>query len=102
VLSNQKWVVANYKETQVEKMVEGQKVEIEIDAYPGQKFQGTISSFSPATGSAFALLPTDNASGNFVKVVQRLPVKITFDNLNQDIMKKLRVGMNVKTVVSLK
>lgn len=102
VLSNQKWVVANYKETQVEKMVEGQKVEIEIDAYPGQKFQGTISSFSPATGSAFALLPPDNASGNFVKVVQRLPVKITFDNLNQDIMKKLRVGMNVKTVVSLK
>ncbi len=102
VLSNQKWVVANYKETQVEKMVEGQKVEIEIDAYPGQKFQGTISSFSPATGSAFALLPPDNASGNFVKVVQRLPVKITFDNLNPDIMKKLRVGMNVKTVVSLK
>lgn len=102
VLSNQKWVVANYKETQVEKMVEGQKVEIEIDAYPGQKFQGTISSFSPATGSAFALLPPDNASGNFVKVVQRLPVKITFDNLNEDIMKKLRVGMNVKTVVSLK
>ena len=102
VLSNQKWVVANYKETQVEKMVEGQKVEIEIDAYPGQKFQGTISSFSPATGSAFALLPPDNASGNFVKVVQRLPVKITFDNLNQDIMKKLRVGMNVQTVVSLK
>ena len=102
VLSNQKWVVANYKETQVEKMVEGQKVEIEIDAYPGQKFQGTINSFSPATGSAFALLPPDNASGNFVKVVQRLPVKITFDNLNPDIMKKLRVGMNVKTVVSLK
>ena len=102
VLSNQKWVVANYKETQVEKMVEGQKVEIEIDAYPGQKFQGTISSFSPATGSAFALLPPDNASGNFVKVVQRIPVKITFDNLNEDIMKKLRVGMNVKTVVSLK
>lgn len=102
VLSNQKWVVANYKETQVEKMVEGQKVEIEIDAYPGQKFQGTISSFSPATGSAFALLPPDNASGNFVKVVQRLPIKITFDNLNEDIMKKLRVGMNVKTVVSLK
>jgi len=102
VLSNQKWVVANYKETQVEKMVEGQKVEIEIDAYPGQKFQGTISSFSPATGSAFALLPPDNASGNFVKVVQRLPIKITFDNLNEDIMKKLRVGMNVQTVVSLK
>lgn len=102
VMSNQKWVVANYKETQVEKMVEGQKVEIEIDAYPDQKFQGTIASFSPATGSAFALLPPDNASGNFVKVVQRLPVKITFDNLNPDIMKKLRVGMNVQTVVSLK
>ncbi|MCG2792247.1 MAG: HlyD family secretion protein [Weeksellaceae bacterium] len=102
VLSNQKWIVANYKETQVEKMVEGQKVEIKIDAYPGQQFEGTIASFSPATGSTFSLLPPDNASGNFVKVVQRLPVKITFKNMSPDIMKKLRVGMNVKTVVSLK
>ena len=102
VLSNQKWVVANYKETQVEKMVEGQKVEIEIDAFPDHKFEGTIASFSPATGSTFSLLPPDNASGNFVKVVQRLPIKITFNKIDSEIMKKLRVGMNVKTVVSLK
>ena len=102
VLSNQKWVVANFKETQVEKMVEGQKVEIEIDAYPDHKFEGTIASFSPATGSTFSLLPPDNASGNFVKVVQRLPVKITLDKVDPKIMEKLRVGMNVKTVVSLK
>ena len=102
VLSNQKWVVANYKETQIEKMLEGQKVEIKIDAFPGQKFAGRISSFSPATGAAFALLPPDNASGNFVKVVQRLPVKITFDSIDKNIMNKLRVGMNVKTVVEVK
>ena len=102
VLSNDKWVVANYKETQVDKMVEGQKVEIEIDAFPGKTFEGTITSFSPATGSAFSLLPADNASGNFVKVVQRLPVKINFTNIDAETMKKLRVGLNVKTIVSIK
>lgn len=102
VLNNQKWVVANYKETQVSKMVEGQKVDIEIDAFPDQKFEGIISSFSPATGSTFSILPPDNASGNFVKVVQRLPVKIDFTNLPPDIAKKLRAGMNVKTTVNLK
>ncbi|WP_080779980.1 HlyD family secretion protein [Chryseobacterium phocaeense] len=102
VKNDQKWVVANFKETQVDKMVEGQKVKIEIDAFPDQEFNGVVSSFSPATGATFSILPPDNASGNFVKVVQRLPVKIDFVNLDKNIAKRLRTGMNVKAEVSLK
>ena len=102
VKNDQKWVIANFKETQVAKMVEGQKVKIEIDAFPDTDFEGTVSSFSPATGSTFSILPPDNASGNFVKVVQRLPVKIDFVKLDPNIAKKLRTGMNVKAEVSLK
>jgi len=102
VKNDQKWVVANFKETQVDKMVEGQKVKIEIDAFPDKEFDGVVSSFSPATGATFSILPPDNASGNFVKVVQRLPVKIDFVNLDKNIAKRLRTGMNVKAEVSLK
>jgi membrane fusion protein (multidrug efflux system) len=102
VKNDQKWVVANFKETQVDKMVEGQKVKIQIDAFPDTEFDGVVSSFSPATGSTFSILPPDNASGNFVKVVQRLPVKIDFVKLDPNIAKKLRTGMNVKAEVSLK
>lgn len=101
VRDNQKWVIANFKETQLAKMVEGQKVTIEIDAFPNDEFTGTVTSFSPATGSAFSVLPPDNASGNFVKVVQRLPVRIDFSDLNPSVAKKLRAGMNVKANVSL-
>ena len=101
VVDNSKWITANFKETQLTKMVEGQNVEIKIDAFPSHKFQGVISSFSPATGSTFSILPPDNASGNFVKVVQRLPVKITFKNLDDKIAAKLRAGMNVKVTVDL-
>ena len=95
------WIVANFKETQVEKMEVGQKVEVEIDAFPDYKFEGRVSSFSPATGSVFSILPPDNATGNFVKVVQRLPVKIEFVNLDPMIAKKLKGGMNVKAIVNL-
>lgn len=102
VKDSEKWVIANFKETQVSKMVEGQKVKIEIDAFPDQEFEGVISSFSPATGSSFSILPPDNASGNFVKVVQRLPIRIDFVNLDPKIAKKLRAGMNVKSEVILK
>lgn len=73
------WVVANFKETQLKKMHPGQAVEITVDAIEGRTFTGRLESFSPATGAQFALLPPDNASGNFTKVVQRVPVKITFD-----------------------
>ena len=95
VLNNDKWVVANFKETQYNKMTEGQKVTIHADAFPKHDFEGVLSSFAPATGSKFALLPPDNASGNFVKVVQRLPVKIDFTNKSDSLIAKLRPGMNV-------
>ncbi len=94
------WVMANFKETQIEKMKVGQKVKIEVDAYPDKEFEGSIQSLSAATGSMFALLPPDNATGNFVKVVQRVPVKIVIDkNQNKDF--PLRAGMNVKATVKV-
>jgi membrane fusion protein (multidrug efflux system) len=97
------WVVANFKETQLDKMVEGQKVAIKIDAFPDDEFNGTVVSFSPATGAKFSLLPPDNATGNFVKTIQRLPVKISFDSSNDLAkIKKLRPGMNVEVDVHLK
>lgn len=102
VLSDEKWVVANFKETQYNKMLEGQKVTIHADAIPGHNFEAVLSSFAPATGSKFALLPADNASGNFVKVVQRLPVKINFTNKSDTLLNKLRAGMNVNVDVHLK
>jgi membrane fusion protein (multidrug efflux system) len=72
------WVVANFKETQLEHIRPGQRVRITIDGYPSQTFEGVVNSFAPGSGSAFSLLPTDNATGNFVRVVQRVPVKIRF------------------------
>ncbi len=98
---NEVWVVANFKETQLSKMLVGQKVEIKIDAFPKEKFEGVVSSFSPGTGSSYSILPPDNASGNFVKVVQRVPVRIDFKKLDKNIAKKLRAGMNVTADVSL-
>lgn len=97
------WVVANFKETQLNKMVIGQKVTIKVDAYPDYDFEGTITSFSPATGSRFSLLPPDNATGNFVKTIQRLPVKISLNTSNDiEKIKLLRPGMNVDVDVHLK
>jgi membrane fusion protein (multidrug efflux system) len=94
-----KWIVANFKETQLEKMKPGQEVEIAVDAYPGETFKGKIESISPATGAKFSLLPPDNASGNFVKVVQRVPVKIVLVKSEQK--SELRAGMNVDVDVHL-
>jgi membrane fusion protein (multidrug efflux system) len=73
------WVVANFKETQLAHMQAGQPVNITIDSIPGKVFAGKVDSFSPATGNEFALLPADNSTGNFTKIVQRVPVKIVFD-----------------------
>jgi membrane fusion protein (multidrug efflux system) len=101
VLNNDLWVVANFKETQFDKMKIGQKVTVHIDAFPDHDFEAKLTSFSPATGSSFALLPPDNASGNFVKVVQRLPVKIEFTNPNDADLKQLRAGMNAVVDVHL-
>ena len=102
VISQDTWVIANFKETQFEKMRIGQKVTIHADAFPSHSFEATLSSFSPATGSQFALLPPDNASGNFVKVVQRLPVKIEFTDAADSLVKELRPGMNVSVDVHIK
>ena len=101
VISQDIWVVANFKETQMEKMRIGQKVIIHADAYPDHSFEAILTSFSPATGSRFALLPPDNSSGNFVKVVQRLPVKIEFSNPSDSLIKQLRPGMNVTVDIHL-
>lgn len=79
IVSDEKWIVANFKETQLSKMRVGQEVEIKIDAFPKHKVKGRVDSISPASGAQFALLPPDNATGNFTKVVQRMPVKIVFD-----------------------
>ena len=101
VLNNDLWVVANFKETQFSKMKAGQKVTVSIDAFPGHNFEAQLTSFSPATGTQFALLPPDNASGNFVKVVQRLPVKIEFVNKSDSLIQRVRPGMNVSVDVHL-
>ena len=95
------WVVANFKETQVRKMAPGQRVTVHVDAFPDHDFDAVLSSFSPATGAKFSLLPPDNASGNFVKVVQRLPVKIEFNNPQDSLLDRLRPGMNVNVDVHI-
>jgi membrane fusion protein, multidrug efflux system len=79
IVSNDLWVIANFKETQLANMKSGQKVEIKLDAFGDRKFEGHLDSFSPASGAQFSLLPPDNATGNFTKVVQRIPVKVVFD-----------------------
>lgn len=101
VNDNSIYVTANFKETQLNNLRSGEKVDIEVDAFPDLKIQGTVYNFSPATGAKFSLLPPDNATGNFVKVVQRVPVKIKI-NANKEIMEKLRPGMSVNASVIYK
>jgi len=91
------WVTANFKETQINKMRVGQPVEIDVDAYSGMKLHGTLQSFSGGTGARFSLLPPENATGNFTKVVQRVPVRIQLDSIPQD--RPLRPGMSVEVTV---
>lgn len=93
--NNRIYVTANFKETQLAEMKPGQPVEIDVDAYPDEKFKGTVESFSGATGAKFSLLPPDNATGNFVKVVQRMPVRIAFDSLSAEWRRILRPGLSV-------
>ena len=95
------WVVANFKETQLNRMRPGQSVEINVDAYPDQTFSGHVDSFQTGTGSRFSLLPPENATGNYVKVVQRLPVKIVFDE-QSDSEHLLAPGMSVQPEVKVR
>ena len=92
------WVVANFKETQLTRMKPGQEVEFEADSYPGVIFHGKVESISGATGARFALLPPDNSTGNFVKVTQRVPVKIVLAEA-PDAGHPLRPGMSVDATV---
>jgi len=101
VNENSIYVTANFKETQLQDIREGNKVDVVVDAYPDAKIEGTVYNFSPATGAKFSLLPPDNATGNFVKVVQRVPVKIKI-NASKEVMEKLRPGMSVKVSVLTK
>ena len=97
IVPNTTYVIANFKETQVGNMRAGQRAEIAVDALPGRSFEGKVESTSPGTGARFSLLPADNASGNFVKVVQRLPVKIAWVNVPADV--KLAAGLSVDVTV---
>lgn len=92
---DQVYVMANYKETQITHLAAGQKVRIGVDGFPDLKVTGTVDSVSPASGQEFALLPPDNATGNFTKIVQRVPVKIDI-KLTPDLIGKLRPGMSVE------
>ncbi|KHK03685.1 HlyD family secretion protein [Desulfovibrio sp. TomC] len=88
------WVTANFKETQLKDVRPGQKVEIDVDTYPGHPITGIVESIMAGTGSVFSLFPSENASGNYVKIVQRIPVKIVFDKDNEA-LPPLRLGMSV-------
>jgi membrane fusion protein (multidrug efflux system) len=96
-----RWVEANFKETQLANVTLGQRAEVEVDAVPGHVFTGTVQSISAGTGSTFALLPPENATGNFTKVVQRIPVRITFDE-GQPQLDRLRSGMSVVATITTK
>lgn len=99
----QTWVVANFKETQLANMRAGQPVEVDIDSYAGRKFRGTVESFAPASGSQFALLPADNATGNFTKVVQRVPVKIVLsDDSLHGMQGRLAPGLSAVVTVKVR
>jgi len=93
------YVVANFKETQIEQMFRGEKVDLSIDTFSGVKFTGTVDSLAPGSGAQFALLPPENATGNFTKIVQRVPVKILITGAPQDRLDQLRPGLSVEADV---
>lgn len=96
--AEEKWVIANFKETQVGSFKVGQALSIEVDAFPNEKFSGLIESLSPTTGSRYSLLPPDNATGNFVKIIQRIPVRIRLTDAPEKLA-KLSAGMNANVYV---
>jgi membrane fusion protein (multidrug efflux system) len=99
IVPQEVWVVANFKETQLKYMKPGQPVKIKVDTYPGKSFKGHVDSIQAGTGAVFSLLPPENATGNYIKVVQRVPVKIVFDDDPNDI---LSPGMSVVPVVKVR
>jgi membrane fusion protein (multidrug efflux system) len=99
LVSGKPWIEANFKEDQLAKMRVGQKATVKIDAYPGQAFAAHVASFAPGTGSTFSVLPAQNATGNWVKVVQRLPVRIEFDQAPPDMAS--HAGLSAKVTVDV-
>jgi len=95
------WVVANFKETQLARVHPGQRAEITVDGLPGKKFMGRVESISAGTGARFSLLPPENATGNWVKVVQRIPVKIVLDEREMGNPQPLRAGMSVMAAIEV-
>jgi len=101
IVQEDTWIVANFKETQIKKMTVGQPVEVKVDAYPGVIFKGHVDSLQPGTGAVFSLLPPENATGNFVKVVQRIPVKIVMES-KFDPAHPLLPGLSVDPYVDIR
>ena len=102
VSNETRWVVANFKETDLNRLKVGQKVKISVDAVSSKDFEGEIESFNPSTGSIFSLLPPDNATGNFTKVVQRVPTRIKFKSISKDDIDLLKAGLSVVVDVKVK
>lgn len=99
VVSNNVWVTANFKEIQMEKLAIGKGVTIKVDAFEDKTFEGVITSFSPASGAKFSMVPPDNSTGNFVKIIQRIPVRIDFKSDKSE-LKMLKPGMNVSVYLN--
>jgi len=95
IKNDNKWIIANYREKQIENIYIGQEVKIRVDAISDKVFVGKVTAISEATGAKYSMLPTDNSAGNFVKIQQRIPVRIEFENKSDEDMKKLRAGMMV-------
>jgi membrane fusion protein (multidrug efflux system) len=102
VEGNERWVVANFKETDMDNIVEGKKAFITVDAISGKDYEGVIESISPATGATFSLLPPDNATGNFTKVVQRVPVRIKLTNLTEHDIDRLQTGLSAEVKIKIR
>ena len=101
VANQDRWVTANLKETDMDDVSEGKKATVEVDAISGRKFEGVVESISPATGATFTLLPPDNATGNFTKVVQRVPVRIKLLNLSEHDIDRLQNGLSAEVKIRI-
>ncbi len=95
IKNNNKWIIANYREKQIENIYIGQEIRIRVDAISDKIFKGKVTAISEATGAKYSMLPSDNSAGNFVKIQQRIPVRIEFENISDEDMQKLRAGMMV-------
>jgi membrane fusion protein (multidrug efflux system) len=98
--AGERWIIANFKETEIAGIALGHKVEVDVDAIPGKSFHGSVVAISAATGATFTLLPPDNATGNFTKVVQRVPVRIQLTELSDSEVELLRAGLSAFVKVS--